>query len=178
MKKLFLLLTAGVFLSLQACKESSGGLSATAKKNIAASDAIANCFKTKDFSKIGDYIAEDCVDHGGENGDIKGLENMKAEFTRMAASYSEMSSEKIKELADDEYVMSWMKYTGKLSKDMMGKKAGETFVSTSMEVSRFKDGKAVEHWVFMEPSEMMKMMQGQQPPAMDEKPMADSTKAQ
>jgi predicted SnoaL-like aldol condensation-catalyzing enzyme len=35
---------------------------------------------------------------------------------------------------------------------------------TAIEVVRFKDGKAVEHWSFMEPREMMKMM-AQQPPA-------------
>jgi len=30
---------------------------------------------------------------------------------------------------------------------------------TSLDVSKFKDGKAVEHWVFMDPKEMMAMMQ-------------------
>jgi len=42
-----------------------------------------------------------------------------------------------------------------------------------LELSKFADGKATEHWVFMEPAEMMKMMGPQQ----SQMPMAgDSTK--
>ena len=40
----------------------------------------------------------------------------------------------------------------------------------AIEVVRFKDGKAAEHWSYMEPAEVMKMMGGQQPPMkMDDK---------
>jgi hypothetical protein len=61
--------------------------------------------------------------------------------------------------------------------DMMGMKAGDKFDSKSMEVSRFKNGKVVEHWTLMEPAEMMKMMGGAQPPATDNAtaPAKDST---
>ena len=31
-------------------------------------------------------------------------------------------------------------------------------------ISKFKEGKAVEHWVYMDPNEMMKMMTQQKPP--------------
>jgi predicted SnoaL-like aldol condensation-catalyzing enzyme len=30
---------------------------------------------------------------------------------------------------------------------MMGMKAGKPFTMTSVDVARFKDGKAVEHWI-------------------------------
>ena len=75
----------------------------------------------------------------------------------------EIILEIIKELADDEYVFSWMRFTGS-SDGSMGMPAGP-YDMKSIEVVRFKDGKAVEHWGFMEPREMMKMMQ--QMPAMD-----------
>ena len=29
---------------------------------------------------------------------------------------------------------------------------------TSMDVTKFKDGKAIEHWVYMDPNELIKMM--------------------
>ncbi len=29
---------------------------------------------------------------------------------------------------------------------------------TGVDVSKFKDGKAVEHWMYMDPKDMMKMM--------------------
>ncbi len=50
-----------------------------------------------------------------------------------------------------------------------------------LEVSRFKDGKAVEHWTLMEPGDVMKMMSSMQQPKMampadSMKMMGDSTK--
>lgn len=135
-------------------------MSDTAKKNLETMRAISKCFDTKDFSKLGDYIAEDGVDHAGENGDIKGLAAMKEEFTKMVAGYENSTTEVIKELADDEYVMTWQRYKGTLKTDQMGMKAGDKFDMTGLEVCKFKDGKTTEHWTFMQPSDMMKMMGG------------------
>lgn len=70
--------------------------------------------------------------------------------------------ELIKELADDEYVFSLMRFTGTSDGAMMP--AGP-YDMQALQVVRFKDGKAVEHWEYMEPREMMKMMPPQ--PAMD-----------
>jgi len=178
MKKLLMILFAGSFLIITSCNsKKEGGMSAAAKKNLDAHHAITKCFETKDFSKLGDYMAEDAVDHAGENGDVKGLANIKAEMEKMMSASENMKGEVIKELADDDYVMSWMRYTGTMKMDMMGMKAGDKFDSKSMEVSRYKDGKAVEHWTLMEPAETMKMMGGAQPPVMDNKtePAKDST---
>ena len=149
-----------LLLALSCTAKKEGGLSATAQKNLDAAHGISKCFDTKDFSKLGDYIAADGIDHAGETGEIKGVENMKAEYAKMSAAFTSMKSEVIKELADDEYVMSWMKFTGTMARDLYGKKAGETMSATSIELSKFKDGKAVEHWTFMEPAEMMKTMGG------------------
>jgi predicted SnoaL-like aldol condensation-catalyzing enzyme len=51
----------------------------------------------------------------------------------------EMKSETIRELADDDYVMTWSKVTA------------SQYIMTMIEVSKFKDGKAVEHWIYMDP---------------------------
>ena len=80
-------------------------MSDAAKKNLDAVHGVNRSFDTKDFSKLGDYIAEDAVDHAGEQGDIKGLANMKAEFEKMIAGQENAKTEVIKELADDEYAM-------------------------------------------------------------------------
>lgn len=162
MKKLLFMLSAGCMVFISSCrsKKESGGMSDTAKKNLEANRAITKCFDTKDFSKLGDYIAEDGIDHSGEQGDIKGVAAMKEEFAKMVAGYENSTTEVIKEMADDEYVMTWQRYKGTLKTDQMGMKAGDKFDMTAIEVSKFKDGKAVEHWSFMQPSEMMKMMGG------------------
>lgn len=139
------------------------GLSDKAEKNLAAQHGVIKCFDTKDFSKIGDYIAEDFIEHAGQNGEVKGLANAKAEFENMVKTLTDNKSETILELANDDYVMSWIRFTGTLAMDNMGMKAGDKYDMKSMELSKFRDGKAVEHWVFMDPADMMKMMGGAQP---------------
>lgn len=142
----------------------AGGPSAAAKKNLDAMHGISKAFETKDFSKIGDYIAEDAVDHAGEKGDVKGLANIKAEMEKMASTTENDKSEVRRELADDEYVMTWATYSGTMKTDAMGMKAGDKFSMDGVEVVKFKDGKAVEHWTFVNPGEMMKMMANMPPP--------------
>jgi hypothetical protein len=143
-----------------------GGPDPVTQKNLDAQHAVNKCFETKDFSKIGDYIAVDAVDHGGENGDIKGLDSIKASMIRDVAGMDNMKSDLVKELADSDYVMSWYHFTGSFKNTEMGHKAGDKFDLNGVEVTRYKDGKGVEHWTFMDPKEMAKMMAGMMPPPM------------
>src|SRR5665213_545404 len=152
--------------------KTESGLSAAAQNNLDVNHAIIKCFETKDFSKLGDYIATDAIGHAGDKGDIKGLDSMKIEYAKSAAGMDDQKTEVIKELADDDYVMDWNHYTGTVKTDGMGHKAGDKIDMKVMEVARFKDGKAVEHWSLMEPAELMKMMGNMQQPMA----MPDSTK--
>jgi predicted ester cyclase len=175
MKKfLTMLLLAGCCYLVSCNSKSDSGLSATAQKNLDASNAIEQTFTSKDFSKLGDYIATDAVDHSGDNGDIKGLDSIRAAFEKESATMDNMKVETIKNLADDEYVMSWSHYSGSYKTDGMGHKAGDKFEMKAVEVSKFKDGKAVEHWSMMEPGDVMKMMASMQPPST--MPAMDTTK--
>lgn len=147
MKKLFFLFV--VILICASCKNESG-MSDTAKKNIEVNDAIMKAYEAGDFSKMGDYIAADAVDHGGEHGDIKGLDSIVSEMKRYRAQMPDMKMTTAKSLADDEYVYVWSTMSG----TMMGK----SMEMSGVDIAKFKDGKAVEHWVFMNPNDMMKMM--------------------
>lgn len=154
--------------------KSDSAISPTAQKNLDAMHAVSQCFESKDFSKLGDYIATDAVDHAGENGDIKGLDSIKVAFAKEVTGFDNMKTDVIKELADDEYVMSWEHFTATFKVDAMGHKAGDKFDMKEIEVAKFKDGKATEHWSMLEPADVMKMMAGTPQP-----PMAmpsDSTK--
>jgi predicted SnoaL-like aldol condensation-catalyzing enzyme len=166
MKKLLFIPLALLGIFCISCNNDSGGLSATAKKNLDAMHGIQKAFDTKDFSKVGDYIAEDGIDHAGQEGDVKGVANIKAAFEKMAAMSENDKTEIIKELADDEYVMSWSHYTGTAKVAGMGFKPGDKIDMNAIELTKFKDGKAVEHWSFMQPNDMMKMMATPPPPAM------------
>ncbi|MFZ1311899.1 MAG: nuclear transport factor 2 family protein [Chitinophagaceae bacterium] len=152
MKKIFLFFLAAGSLVFLSCNN-EGGMSAAAKKNKETNDAIMKAYEAGDFSKMGDYIAADAVDHGGETGDIKGLENIVNEMKRYHAMMPDMKATTSRSLADDEYVFTWATMTGTMN--------GKAVTMSSVDVSKFKDGKAVEHWVYMDPKEMMQMM----PPA-------------
>lgn len=157
MKKFLFIPVLSSALFFTSCN-SGGGISPAAQKNLDANHGIQKAFETKDFSKIGDYIAEDGVDHANEKGDVKGLANLKAEFEKMAAMTEGDKMTIVKELADDEYVMSWARYSGKMKTEGMGMKPGDPFDMAAIEVSKFKDGKVTEHWSFADMAEMMKMM--------------------
>ncbi len=148
-----ILLTAiaacGVCIS---CNSKSGGMSDAAKKNLAANDSITKAYETGQFDKLKDYIAADAVDHGGEKGDVVGLDSIISEMKRYRDMMPDMKGTVIRNLADDEYVFSWSKVSGTMN--------GKAMNMTSLDVSKFKDGKAVEHWVYMDPKDMMMMMPG------------------
>lgn len=165
MKKISLILSASALIALASCsskKEGGGdGMSEGAKKNMDANTAIIAMFETKDFSKLGDYIAADAVDHAGEKGDVKGLDSIKASMESMSKMMTVKSNKVVKTLADDEYVMSWLEGTSVADVDMpeWGMKKGVESTMHSVEVSKYnKDHKVTEHWSFMDMNDMMKMM--------------------
>ena len=165
MKKFLFILSAAACYFLSACndKATSGGMSDAARKNLDAFHTVSDAFMSGDVSKIDSVVASDFVDHT-ETGD-KNRDSLKAMITMMHKTETNMKSEIKKALADDEYVMGWMRWTGTSDGSMPGMPAGPYDMS-GLEVVRFKDGKAVEHWAFMEVREMMKMMGGgQQMPA-------------
>lgn len=153
MKSILFLVTVAACSICISCN--SGGMSATAKKNMEVNDAIMKAYTAGDFSKMGDYIAADAVDHGGQNGDVKGLDSIVADMKRYHAMMPDMKQTNIKTMADDEYVFVWSTIAGTMN--------GQPSKMTSIDVSKFKDGKATEHWVFMDPNELAKMMMEQKP---------------
>jgi predicted ester cyclase len=169
---LFIIIASCVYISCN-----SGGMSGTAKKNLEVNQAIMKAYEAGDFSKMGDYIATDAVDHAGESGDIKGLENIIAEMKRYKSMMKDTRTEIIREMADNEYVITWAKFSGTLTADGMGMKAGDKMNTSSVDVAKFKDGKATEHWTFMDSAEMMKMMSSMQPAAPAQEMKKDSVKA-
>lgn len=180
MKKLLPLLFLAVPFLFQACadKKEAGGMSERAKKNSESMNGVINAIRTRDLDKLDQYMAADIVDHAATNGPAQSLDAVKQDLREQLKFTSEMNTEVIKELADDEYVMSWLKFKGTMAMDGMGKKKGEIIESAAIELARFNaDGKVVEHWMFMEPAEMMKMMggMGQVPADTSAKPPIDTT---
>ena len=164
MKKILFILFVAVSCFLLSCNEKvadSDGMSDPAKKNLEAFQVVDKAFQTGDISMIDSVVASDFVDHTPK-GDYN-RDSLKAMITKMKNAGT-MKSELKKALADDEYVMGWMRWTGTTDGSLPDMPAGPYDMS-GVEVVRFKDGKAVEHWAFMDASVMMKMMSSMQMPA-------------
>lgn len=162
MKKVFFILTAVASFLLPACNDKdsgNGGMSETAKKNLDAFHAVDTAFQTGDISRIDDVVASDFVDHSPKGDSNR--DSLKTMITMMKKAGT-MKSEIKKEFADDEYVMGWMHWTGTSNGSIPDMPAGPIDMN-GIEVVRFKDGKAVEHWAFMDARDMMKMMPQQMP---------------
>jgi hypothetical protein len=162
MKKLLLILPAGLLLSLVSCNNDKGSSGTAANpvaaKNLEAVHGINKAIETGDVSKLGDYIAADAVDHSGEKGEIKGLDSIKATLATIHTMGDNMKDETLNEFADSTTVIQWMRYTGNSKMAMGTMPAGSAYNWMTIHVSKFKDGKATDHWEFMLPSDMMKMM--------------------
>lgn len=168
MKKVSIMLAIVACIIFVSCKSDSGGMSATAKKNMEVNEAITKAYESGDFSKMSDHIAADAVDHSGDQGDITGLENIVAEMKKYHEMAPDMKSTNTKIMADDEYVITWSKSSGTMN--------GQKMEMTGVDIAKFKDGKAVEHWMYMDPKDMMKMMPPATEPKMDDMPAKDTTK--
>jgi predicted SnoaL-like aldol condensation-catalyzing enzyme len=149
----------------------TGGMSDRAKKNLDLSHSVTKMFESGDFSKIGDYIAADAVDHAAPGGEVKGLDSIKAMFTQWSTMMKDTKIEVVKELADDDYVIMWIKqsWTATMDDPMMNMKAGDKGTMESVEVTKHNaDSKVTDHWGFISMNDMMKMMPQQgnmNPPA-------------
>jgi predicted SnoaL-like aldol condensation-catalyzing enzyme len=158
MKKLLFFVSSAIVFLLVSCSDkkegTSSSMSARATKNLEASHIVNEAFQTGDVSKIDSAIAPDFVDHT-DMGD-KNRDSLKAMITWMHSKASDMKMDLVREFANDDYVYSHMHFTG-TSDGSMGPKG--PYDMNEIEVIRFNsDGKAVEHWAYMEMTEMMKMM--------------------
>lgn len=166
MKKTLFAAATVILCSLISCNSNKPAeMSDKAKKNLEASHIVSDAFMSGDVSKIDDAIAPDFVGHT-DRGD-QGRDSLKAMITMMKKSFPDMKMKLLNEFANDDYVYSDMELTG-TSDGSMGMTKGP-YDWHVIEVSRCKDGKAVEHWEYMRNDDMMKMIQTMMPqqPAMD-----------
>ena len=157
---LFLILTAYAGNSVNA-QDSS--MSDKAKKNLASARAINQMFETNDFSKIGDYLAIDIVDHSAPSGEVRGLENIKELFKQYSGMMKDVKAEIKVQLANDNYVILWVQqsWTASVDDPMMQMKVGDHGTMESVEITKHNsDGKITDHWNFMSMNELMKMLPG------------------
>jgi|KBSSwiS6_1023812.scaffolds.fasta_scaffold77455_1 Uncharacterized protein conserved in bacteria len=172
MKKTFLT-TAIALICFSACNNEpkvAGSKDDETKQNIEVARIINEAFRTGDASKIDSVVSPEYIDHS-DRGDMKGIDSLKAGIKWTRENMKDMKMEVRRQWADNDYVSSWMRFTGTNNTPMPGFPAGPYDWNT-IELMRYKDGKLVEHWGFMEIQSVMKMMQSADATT---DPMPDST---
>lgn len=132
-------------------------MSEIAQKNLASMRGVIECFNARSFAKLGDYVAADCFDHYGSG--LKGIDAMKAEYEKWLEYTKNSTIKPHLEMANDEYVIMWIHFEETITQDVGDMRAGQKYDKTDIEVGRFENGKLVEHWTFIEPTEMAKVIQ-------------------
>lgn len=133
------------------------------KTNLAASEKIMEAFRDNKPELLDQYFAEDFVDHT-ETGDKVGIDSLKATMAFLHQNLSNMKLNVLKRWAKDDHVAEWIQYTG-TSKGAAGMPAGPMEVR-GVELTRYKDGKAVEHWFYYD-SQMEAFYEDEMPEADD-----------
>ena len=135
-------------------------------------------------NKLKDLITADAIDHNGSptGEDIKGGDSIIAMLGQIHSSFQPgLKFNIISQAVDGDYLFTLSEMIGTTSANPgMGMPANTKMDSKSVDVVKLKDGKAAEHWSFMSPADMMKMMsmgkEGMTPPPVGDKKMGDSTK--
>jgi predicted ester cyclase len=162
MKKLVIAVTAGFCCFLISCNNTAetkgSSTDSVAEKNRMACRDIYEGIKTGDASKFG-VIADDAVDHEGQNGKpVTGGDNIKKMLADMHNHFKDINFDIITDAANSDYVFTLVHFTATTSDTTQGAPAGTKIDMHGIDVSKFKDGKAVEHWGYDDRNEMMEMM--------------------
>lgn len=149
MKQLFIPALA-IGLCLTACKgdnTNSGNAANNSKvqKNMDADRLITESFKSGDVSKLDNVVSVDFLDHR-DYGDVKGRDSLKAMIQVIHNNLQDVKMETKDVAGNENYVYSWIRYKGK-SDGSIGLPVGDFDIS-GVEVTRYNNGQAVEHWAF------------------------------
>ena len=161
MRKVIFTTIAGGLL-LVACNENrtAGMKNSAAETNLNAAHAISRAFETGNLAAIDSFVADGFIDHT-QSGDKQGKDSLKTMVKMIIQNMPGMKTETINEYADSSYVFQWLRFTGNSTGAFMP--AGP-YDMKSIELTRFENGKAVEHWTYIDAQEAMKMMASMQQP--------------
>lgn len=166
MKNLFLANACIMFCFLMSCNQSgsmSGSGNSQAETNKATTEKVHRAIETGDVSTLtSDMVDSNFVDHeAGPNGtDIKGADAAKKGLADIHNHFTDLKIESIANATDGDYNFDLNRTTGTTKDASMGMPANSKFDMISVDVVKYKDGKATDHWSYADPKDIMKMMQG------------------
>lgn len=167
MKKFFYLTAGSIIVLVMSCTDSNKPATETAaspeqsqaEKNKEVNKAIIRAIEKGDSAAIDTLIASDAVDHAGPNmTEVKG-DSLKKMLSSFNKSVDGLKFDMVQDAAEGDYVFALSKMSGTTTANPgMGMPPNTKMDMTGVDVVKFRDGKAVEHWSYMDPKDMMKMM--------------------
>jgi predicted SnoaL-like aldol condensation-catalyzing enzyme len=127
------------------------------EKYIDNNERVYRALETGNFNGIDSLWADNIVDHMPK-GDVKGKDSVKASLMEM---HNQMKDFKIETIASGYdsakgYLITLYRATGTTKGAMPGMPANTKFDMKGVDVVKIVNGKAVEHWEYDDPKDMMK----------------------
>ena len=163
-----------IAIAIVACSNRNSGTGASntsmSQLNVEAVHNIRKAFETGDTMLISKSVDTGFVDHR-DVGNVKGIDSLKLFVMTSHEHIKNLKANVTKELADDEYVMSWVQFSG-TGDGEAGTMKGD-FDVRGVQITKFKNGKATEHWEAMDMRDVARVLQRFAPAQNDSLP--DST---
>jgi len=159
MKNLLFAVSAFISIFLIACNNDGNSGN---DNNISKARDIMKGIETGDSTKFAS-IAPDAVDHAGPTGDVTNGDSIKGSLMEMHNHIKDLKIEILGDAASGDYVYTWTKMTGTPLDSTMGFPPNQPFSLSGVDIVKFRDGKAVEHWGTIDQKDLM-MIRAQQMP--------------
>jgi predicted ester cyclase len=159
MKKLFFAASTVLCCFLSACNNEGGN-----NENISTARDIFKGIETGDSAKLAS-IAPDAVDHAGPMGEVTSGDSIKAYLLEMHNRVRDLKVEVLGEAANGDYVYTWTRMSGTALDSSMGFPPNRAFSVRGVDITRFSNGKIVEHWGNVDQQDLMTIRASQMPNA-------------
>ena len=113
-----------------------------------------------DISRIGEFLDANAVDHQGIPGvDTNGIEGFKRVIAVYRGAFPDLKCDILSIASKDDRSFCHFRMTGTNTGDFMGMPATNKSIDIEgVDVMRFVNGKAVEHWGYVEEMKMMQQL--------------------
>lgn len=160
-KKLFQLLTIALSFAIVSCGDMNKTVvNADMTKNMDAMKNVFTAFETGNTENLGNYIAENIVEHSPDpNVKATGIEGVKEMIKMYRTSFPDLKQTVTGMWADKDMVIAHYTMTGMNSGPMGEMPATNKSVNVNgVDIVRFENGKAIEHWGYWEEMKMMQQL--------------------
>lgn len=120
---------------------------------------VYDIFNKGDFSSLGDFIDDNMVDHSPSPGQKPGLQGLKDEMEKLRKAYPDLNFAINDMIISGDKASVLFTFSGTNTGEMMNMKpTGKKVSVQGIDYIYFKDGKASEHWGYLDMDALMQQL--------------------